>query len=161
MHVRFTLWPSTGICLIAILVGLIMCSPSVQAHARLIRTSPVDGASLAASPATVEVVFEEPILLEGSRIWLFDQDEQRVSGTALTIHQHTALSLAIPELQLGAYRAEWEAVSVDSHRVAGIIRFTVGDRAASSIVWWLICISVVLGYSWWAFKERSRPGPSI
>lgn len=118
------------------IVSVISCTVAVTAgaalaHASLTATHPPDGARLPSPPPAIDLVFSEPVVLAESQIVLFDATGQIVPGTHLTGPDPFSLRLELPALSPGDYVAEWEVQSTDTHRAAGLIRFSV----AASTTW--------------------------
>ncbi|MUL79497.1 hypothetical protein FZI94_26060 [Mycobacterium sp. CBMA226] len=103
-----------------------MPAPLAHAHAVLVSSDPVDGATLPAAPSRVTLTFDEPVRLipgavqvisnTGSR---FDRDVRQRSG-------NTIVELDLPpNLPRGSYTATWRLMSADGHEVAGSVSFGV------------------------------------
>ena len=102
----------------------------VAAHSFLVRTEPVDGASLAASPTSARIVFSDPVLVSLTSVDLVDQAGRTVGVTLEGTEPSAELMVRIPRLTAGVYRLSWATVSSgDLHRITGSIVFGV-DRAA-------------------------------
>ncbi len=108
------------------LLSLLAIDASADAHAFLLKSEPVVGATLAA-PKTVRLEFSEAIELLFSGV-----EVARATGGALAgVKVHYAgndrkvLVADLPQLSQGAYRVKWHVVSVDTHRTEGDFDFTV------------------------------------
>jgi copper transport protein len=96
-------------------------------HAGLVASSPADGASLGAPPASIELRFTEPVTPVAVR--LFAGSAPAVS---LPAPQSTSdvVQLALPpKLGEGLYVVSFRVISIDSHPVGGSIVFAVGERS--------------------------------
>lgn len=98
---------------------------AASAHAMLHSSDPADGATLNASPRTLNLAFTEDcrvtalrLLDEGGR-----EHQVRREGGRAASSQVTA-TLAGP-LRPGAYRLEWRAMGDDGHVMSGAVRFAV------------------------------------
>lgn len=93
-------------------------------HAVAVETAPPDGAVLAAAPADVVIVFNEPVAAVSGQV--LDAGGRNVAhgmaveGSRLRI----ALSAGLPD---GRYIASYRVVSADGHPVGGSLAFAVGD----------------------------------
>ncbi|MFC3125098.1 copper resistance protein CopC [Pseudoroseomonas globiformis] len=103
----------------------ILVSGAASAHAMLHSSDPPDGATLDASPRTLNLAFSEEcrvtalrLLDEGGR----EQEVRREGGRAAS--SRVTATLAGP-LRPGAYRLEWRALGSDGHVMSGAVRFAV------------------------------------
>lgn len=116
-----------GLCALVMLAW----APGVLAHASLIASTPEAGAVLAQAPATVRLMFNEPvspllikIIAPDGAIKVITQTEVLPAG----------LELPLPILsQQGSYALSWRVVSADGHPIGGTVPFSVGARGTSSI----------------------------
>ena len=120
---------------IAFAAGLVLAA-SASAHATLVASDPVDGSRLKSAPAAVTLTFDEPVTL-GSLGYLHvtDQTGRRVDAGNAT-HPDGDSSKVTDTLKAslgdGTYTASFRIVSADSHPVAGVIRFVVGNGVLSA-----------------------------
>lgn len=100
----------------------------VRAHAILVSGTPSPNTILPTAPATVEMVFSEPVVLAFSRITVLSQAGQSVNTPDLRLTQAgTTLSTSVPPLANGTYVVSWEVLSsVDGHTTGGSFSFGVG-----------------------------------
>jgi copper transport protein len=99
---------------------------SALAHASLIASEPVDGATLASAPAMLTLSFNEPV--DPIAIRIFNS-----AGTASTVTQigreGANLILKLPAaLGEGAHVVSWRVISADGHPVGGSLTFWIGSR---------------------------------
>jgi copper transport protein len=104
--------------------ALLLAAAEAAAHAELVGSRPADGAALAASPAQVELVFNEPVRLLSLRL-------VGASGQTVTLGAPRAEGNAVrarieATLADGPYYLSYGITSLDSHPVAGTIAFGVG-----------------------------------
>ncbi len=111
-----------GLVIVAMLAAL--TGPALS-HSELRRSSPMNGAILSASPASVELVFNEKVQLTALRLFHEGKAEIRLDRPASIVDAGTA-TRALPALEAGAYRIDWRAISADGHPVGGVIRFRIG-----------------------------------
>lgn len=113
------------------LAGGILCllAPLAHAHASLKVASPAANAVVTAAPAQVELSFSQALEPALSRIEVRNAAGERVDKDAVhaiggDAHRlGVALKAALPH---GAYRVDWQAASVDTHRTTGNFSFQVG-----------------------------------
>lgn len=109
-------------------------STAALAHAQLVETVPADNAEVAASPARVELHFDQTLLTRGSAAKLVMTGMPGMSGhapmaMAVTVSAgddgKTMLVVPRQPLPAGTYRVDWRAASQDDHAVTGALHFTV------------------------------------
>src|SRR3954452_15962864 len=112
-----------------ILFGLVIALGAGEAfaHAFLDHAVPPVGATVAASPTTLQLFFSEPIEPLFSGIELATAAGRPIAtGAAAIDPRHPAtLVLSLPLLLPGRYRVNWHVVSVDTHRSEGSYEFSV------------------------------------
>ena len=116
---------------VAVLLGtvaaLVVVAAPASAHNALVSTTPADGSSVARTPATVVLTFNEPAIALGTEIV--------VTGPAGPVQQGAPRlvdNTVSQDLQGGAaagtYRVAWRVTSADGHPVSGT--FTFSSQAA-------------------------------
>lgn len=107
--------------------GLI-ASPAADAHARLLRSSPVAEAELGIAPRAIALWFDEQPEADFSSIKLLDgTGEVLVEGAPSRTTDANGLELRLPEtLPAGEYRVHYRVLSVDGHVVEDGFGFRVG-----------------------------------
>jgi copper transport protein len=94
-----------------------------QAHAVLVSSTPAAGAQLGATPGTVTLVFDEPLVATLSRASVLGPTG---APTAATVRGKT-MQARLTGNSPGVYRVEWKTVSqIDGHTITGSFRFGVG-----------------------------------
>jgi methionine-rich copper-binding protein CopC len=108
--------------------GLVAAAaPCVRAHALLEHAVPAVGATVASSPASVEITFSEDVEPAFSSIEVTDSAGAKVESTGKLEHPKAAvLALPLPSLPPGQYVVHWKVVSVDTHTTEGTFRFRIG-----------------------------------
>lgn len=118
----------------AFLLGLTLLTglaPAAHAHSDLVSSTPENGATLAAMPDTVTLVFNEEIDPNFAQAVVSDaKDIARpqkpgVIGATLTV----PIPAEVPD---GAVEVRYRIVSKDGHPVAGTLAFTAGTPATSA-----------------------------
>lgn len=113
------------------LAGGILCllAPLAHAHASLKIALPAANAVVATAPAQVELSFSQALEPALSRIEVRNATGERVDRDAAHAIDGDAHRLGVslkPALLPGAYRVDWQAASVDTHRTTGNFSFQVG-----------------------------------
>jgi methionine-rich copper-binding protein CopC len=114
-------------------LGTLLLPVVTTAHARLVRSRPVDGARLPAAPAELALCFNE-ILERGFHAIALEAEpgphQPARSPLQLTPvvdpRDGTCLTARPPLLEPGRYVVRWRVVSRDGHATRGLIRFRVG-----------------------------------
>jgi copper transport protein len=115
----------------AVALVLVAAPPPAAAHAVLTSTSPAAGEALDVAPDQVALTFNEPVGTSENALRVFDQDGQRVDDGLVETDDRAQVAVALPDgLGDGAYVVAYRVVSDDSHPVAGVLTFTVGDATA-------------------------------
>jgi copper transport protein len=102
---------------------------SAEAHATLDQTTPRFGTRLQASPAVVQLQFDQSVKALPNAITVFTAKGRTVSGVSRTSADQRTVSVPVSRLPRGAYTVRWRVVSADSHVVSGVFTFGVRHRA--------------------------------
>lgn len=98
------------------------------AHAELVATTPADGTRLDTAPTAVSVAFSEEISAGLGAIRVLDREGNRVDRGGVEDLGDT-VTVALEDLDEGAYIVAWRVISADSHPIHGSFTFTVGEGA--------------------------------
>lgn len=115
---------------LAAAAALVLAAAEAAAHAELVSSRPADGVTLAAPPAHVELVFNEPVGLLAMKL----VDAQGRTLPLAGLHAEGVRVRARLEAALadGQYIVSYRVASLDSHPVGGAIAFGVGAVAPVS-----------------------------
>ncbi|MEN4446538.1 copper resistance protein CopC [Mycobacterium sp. SM3041] len=103
-----------------------MPAPLAHAHAVLVSSDPVDGATLPAAPTRVTLSFDEPVRLIPGAVQVISNSGARVDREVRQRSGNTAVELDLPpNLPRGSYTATWRLMSADGHEVSGSVSFGV------------------------------------
>lgn len=116
----------------ALLSAGLLLGTLVQAHPKLLSSSPADGA-MGAAPETIELHFSENLVTQfsGAKLVMTEMSgmahspmpmKARVSGSS---DPKTMLIKPLAPLPAGTYKVEWRAVSSDTHPITGNVSFKV------------------------------------
>jgi len=133
-HATRTRWIRLAIApLLAMWVMVAAASPAM-AHAALVASDPADGVVLDSLPSMVVLTFNEPVTVPPDGIRVYDGRLSRVDAPVAPATDATSEVLVPLNEGLGpdGYVIVWRVVSADSHPVAGVIRFSVGEGTAVS-----------------------------
>ncbi len=124
-----------GLCvrLAAAALSVLVLPGAAAAHARLVRSSPPDGASLAVAPRELALCFNELLERQFHAIELVDAGGPAGGSSrppvplvaAVDPREGTCLVAALPSLAPGPHVVRWRVVSRDGHATRGLIRFRV------------------------------------
>jgi methionine-rich copper-binding protein CopC len=97
------------------------------AHAKLIRSQPVQFELLAAPPTHVELWFNERLEDEFNAVEVVDANGHHVEEGAAGVNpsDRTNLRVRLRSLTPGSYVIHWRILSLDGHPARGRILFTV------------------------------------
>lgn len=112
--------------LLAVLLALLLPAPRAHAHAVLVSSDPVDGASLPAAPNRVILTFDEPVRLIAGAVQVISATGVRIDQGVRQQSGNTTIELDLPpNLPRGSYTATWRLMSADGHEVSGSVSFGV------------------------------------
>ena len=128
-------WPRRGTVLLGgilggILLSLTLFARPAAAHAVLVSSELVDGATGARAPGAVQLRFSEDISRRFSSARLVDRDGRGVGGARLDGARGGSrlLVLELPALEAGAYGVLWQVLAEDDgHTTSGVVVFNVGE----------------------------------
>ncbi|MCX4511914.1 copper resistance protein CopC [Streptomyces sp. NBC_01619] len=134
---RFGTAPLLRLLLItAALLGTVLAG-TASAHAALTGSNPKDGAVLATAPKDVTLTFSEQVALGNDSIRVLDPKSKRVDTGELNnlcsgniIKYGVTLHAGLLE---GTYTVAWQAVSADSHPIAGAFTFSIGAPSKTAV----------------------------
>jgi methionine-rich copper-binding protein CopC len=111
---------------LAAALGLVLALAATPAlaHSELRRSTPANGARLAAPPERIELTFNEPAQVTTLRLRGPDGAEIRLPEP-LTLRATPVETARLPALGPGPHQLDWRAISADGHPVGGTIRFTI------------------------------------
>ncbi|MER5629307.1 copper resistance CopC/CopD family protein [Streptomyces nitrosporeus] len=124
--------------LIALLSGTVLAGATpASAHAALTGSDPQDGAVVATAPQEVTLTFSEQIAMGDDSIRVLDPEGKRADtggprdlSAGGPIRYAVSLHGGLPE---GTYTVAWQAVSADSHPVAGAFTFSIGAPSETEV----------------------------
>ncbi|CAM5472818.1 copper resistance protein CopC [Streptomyces abikoensis] len=123
------LLPVLGTLLAALVCALGPGAAGASAHAALTSTEPASGSVVPAAPRQVKLAFSEGVLLSADSVRVLDPQGKRVDeGKPAHVDgkSNTAAVGLAGGIGDGTYTVAWQAVSADSHPVAGAFTFSIG-----------------------------------
>ncbi len=118
----------SGLALAGAIAVLALSAWPANAHDELIGSIPEDGATVAAAPAVVELVFDQPVQREFSQVAVLDDsDGHHEVGDPEIVGGR--VRQPVDDLPAGAFRVSYRIVSADGHPVSGTVTFTVAEGA--------------------------------
>jgi len=116
-----------ALALLGVLLGtlsglLVVGVAPASAHNILIRTSPVDGSTVATLPDVIVLTFNEPGQADGTVIAVTGPDGNVSSGAAVLVDSDVRQAVG-PGSPPGRYTVDWRVVSADGHPVDGAVAF--------------------------------------
>jgi methionine-rich copper-binding protein CopC len=105
----------------------LLTAAQAQAHAKLVSSTPAEGATVAA-PKQIVLKFSEKLQPKFSGMALTMPAMSNMAvGTKVSVAKDRVTMTATPTQPLapGAYMASWHAVTADTHRMEGKFSFTV------------------------------------
>lgn len=106
----------------AALAGL--ATGTALAHSPIKSTSPSDGATLAAAPEVIEIVFDGEMRLTRVTLDGPGGEAQRLGLSDIEMPT-PEYRMAVPALDEGRYRVEWRGMAPDGHVMTGTFAFEI------------------------------------
>lgn len=113
-----------GRTLTAVVVALIVTAVA-QAHTKLEKSEPADGATLSAAPAMVQLFFNEKPDLKVSKVTLTGPSGNVELGAAHSMADKDIMAGIKGSLANGKYTVNWQTAGKDGHVIKGAFSFTV------------------------------------
>lgn len=122
----------SAVALLAAVVATACWATPAFAHAKLVSTSPQDGAVVSSSPTVVRVRFDDPVTV-GSGNAVVGADRRSVlAGRPRVDRGGHELVLPLRTLGDGDYSVRWAIVSDDGHAESGVLAFRVGPAGSGA-----------------------------
>ncbi|RSS43691.1 copper resistance protein CopC [Streptomyces sp. WAC08241] len=124
--------------LAAALLGTLLAGAApASAHAALTGSDPKDGAVVVTAPKEVNLTFSEQVAMSADSIRVLDPAGRRADTGEIrdlcsgsVVRYGVGLRAGLPD---GTYTVAWQAVSADSHPVAGAFTFSIGAPSQTSV----------------------------
>jgi copper transport protein len=100
-------------------------APSAWAHARIVSTSPGDGAVLASPPPRATIRFDDTIRVLSGTTVVGNADKRPVTAGKPNASGRF-VTIPLRKLHDGDYTVRWRVLSDDGHTVEGVFAFAVG-----------------------------------
>jgi copper resistance protein C len=117
--------------LLAVLGAVTGLATPAAAHDALTGSTPEDGATVEAPPASVDLAFTEPPLGIGAEVRVTGPDGQVVNAGDLVVTDTTVSQPIAADLPAGAYAVAWRVTSSDGHPISGELSFTASAGTAA------------------------------
>ncbi|MEV0486579.1 copper resistance protein CopC [Streptomyces sp. NPDC050508] len=116
--------------LVSLVLALLLGTGApASAHATLLFTSPAADATVADSPASLVLVFDQPVGVSGSAVRL-----EPTAGLGRPTRSHGGRTVTFPvhgKLAEGVHTIEWQATAQDGDIMTGSYRFAIGPRTVA------------------------------
>ncbi|MFF8843550.1 copper resistance protein CopC [Streptomyces sp. NPDC015127] len=127
-----------AVVLVGTLIGALLAGAGpAAAHAALLTSNPKDGAVVPTAPKEVTLTFSEQIAMGDDSIRVLEPSGKRADtaeirdlGSGGTVRYGVSLHAGLPD---GTYTVAWQAVSADSHPVAGAFTFSIGAPSKTTV----------------------------
>ncbi|MFG3254100.1 copper resistance protein CopC [Streptomyces sp. NPDC048172] len=117
-------------------LGVVATATPAAAHAALTGSDPAEGAVVDSAPRQVVLTFSEGVAMSDGAIRVLDPHGKRADkgtvkdvGKGGSVKRAAALKSGLPQ---GTYTVAWQAVSADSHPVAGAFTFSIGKPSKTT-----------------------------
>jgi methionine-rich copper-binding protein CopC len=105
-------------------IAALFAAAEAQAHAKLVSSTPAEGASVAA-PKQIVLKFSEKLQPKFSTAKLTRDGAATPAKAAVAEDRTTMTVTPAKPLAAGAYKVHWQAVTSDTHKIQGDVAFTV------------------------------------
>jgi methionine-rich copper-binding protein CopC len=103
--------------------GLVIGASPAWAHNVLKSSNPTDGESVARTPSSVVLTFDEPAIALGTKLVVTGPEGPAQIGTPRLVDKTVTQDLQ-PRAPAGAYTVDWRVTSADGHPISGSFTFT-------------------------------------
>lgn len=104
---------------------VLMGTIAAFAHAKMVASTPADGASVAAGVSQIALQFSHPMRLTLVKVHRAADDASLAPASPLPKAFTSSARVDLEPLAAGAYDVSWTAVSEDGHVMKGHFEFTV------------------------------------
>lgn len=121
----------TGLAALVLACSVLLAGPVAPtwAHAELISTNPVDGATLTSVPASVTLTFTDKIDPQFVRAAV---TTPAATGPVQAVTDKHVVTVPITSAGPGAYKVVYRVVSADGHPISGQLQFTVAGTPTAA-----------------------------
>jgi methionine-rich copper-binding protein CopC len=109
-----------GVALVSVTLGV-----AVQAHAKLLKTSPADKATVAKAPTSVQLWFNEAIDVKLSKVEVTGPDGKIALGVVHAMEPKQLMGPITGKMTNGVYAVNWQTAGDDGHVQKGSFTFTL------------------------------------
>ncbi len=109
-------------------VAALLIAATAWAHPKLVRSRPAPNAQLIKPPEKVQVWFHEELDSKGSRLTVWNQENQQVNqgDSKVSLDDRKLVEVGLKPLGPGRYTVKWRAMADDDKEVTrGEFRFSV------------------------------------
>jgi len=112
-------------------MAMVVClgAAEARAHSHLEASTPKEGSTVSASPASIELKFSEAVQVTALSIQKGDEKQQPLGP--LPAKPADKISVDAPSLVPGNYTVNYRVVSDDNHIMSGALHFAVGTMTHS------------------------------
>lgn len=116
--------------LFAFLILLLIMPLSVNAHAGLSSSTPMEGEALDVSPEEIRFQFDSAI--QQGAMTIVDESGSEIALSDVSPEEMELVGQLEDELPNGTYVVEWSVISQDGHEVAGTLTFNVAAETVEA-----------------------------
>ncbi len=122
--------------LAAIVVALIARPALVSAHAKVVSSTPDNGATVAQAPSAITIKFDSELNSEGAKLTVIAASGAPVDtgdgAVDLSDTERKTMTVSLKSgLGAGVYTINWVVLGDDGHEVSGTLGFTVAGATAA------------------------------
>ena len=115
----------TALRFVSVALVTLALSLAAGAHTKVEKTTPADGATLTAAPASVEIVFNEKPDVKLTKITVTGPSGKVKLGPTHSMSEKSVMAAITGPLPDGKYAVAWQTSGDDGHVVKGAFSFSV------------------------------------
>ncbi|MFW0761418.1 copper resistance protein CopC [Staphylococcus cohnii] len=122
------------IFIISLIIGVVIFSQQVSAHATLEKVTPTQNSVVDNAPNEITLQFNEPVHAKYSSIQIYDDKGSEITEVKpSTTGSSQTLTFPIENLNKGTHSIHWHTMSADGHEINDSFEFSVGKQTANGI----------------------------
>ncbi|MBI3403571.1 MAG: copper resistance protein CopC [Acidobacteria bacterium] len=122
---------SSLVTLAAAALAAVAVGVAVEAHAKLMKTSPADKATVTKAPASVQLWFNEAIDVKLSKVEVTGPAGKVALGVVHAMEPKQLMGPITGKMADGAYTVDWQTAGDDGHVQKGSFTFTLKQAGST------------------------------
>lgn len=115
--------------ILSVVTAVLVMTALAQAHTKLEKSEPADGATLTAAPTSLQLFFNEKPDLKVTKVELAGPSGKVELGPAHSMADKDVMAAIKGSVANGKYTVSWQTAGKDGHVLKGSYSFTVQAKA--------------------------------